>query len=1029
MLKAIAHRPLQACVLVLLSALVSTCAVFTPLYQRALDQASARSELARATAGADLLQVTSDGTIPTTISRTDSPVPALSPAALDHELPASLDRLLAPPIAARFVSLDMPDGTGHPASGPLAWRADACAHVVVVDGSCPSGAGQILVSTADADNFGWRTGTTLPTIEKQPNEALDPAATSTLTVTGVYRPRDDRYWDGWTPIGASGTTPDPGEVLHDLWLTDRETFDGTPVWRNPSTQLDYAVDRKVSVDDLVALGAGVAAYTRDVPARHLYGAPVRARSGLPAIAAAVEKAKDQSRVTIPALMVPLGVLGLVVLWMALGAAVEERRSEVAVARLRGRGVRGAHAHLLRELVPLVLAGVPIGVLAAFGIAWGARSLLLPHGVPVEMRIPVAAAALLAAVAAVATTMMVSARISREPIVALLRRVPVRRPGWGLGTADAVLLTAAVSILGAFATGHLTGPLALVGPAVLALAAGFLLARLLVPVATWLGRRMLRRGAVAPGVAVLQLARRPGMRATIALLTVAAGILVFAADAVSVGSRNRELAAAQQVGSPMVASVTGGGVTGGGVTALLDAVRVARTPAHDMTAVVLHRQLSDADQTNLFVDPDAFRRIATFPDGSATAATGHLAPPTTEPITVVGTRVTARVSTEGFYEGSSRPVDLAVQLLSHDGVPAVVRLGTLPTGTTAPRRMQADVDCAAGCVLTGWRLLTDPANDGIGRVTVAAVRTDTGGRIDLGTTADWPRHDIGEVQARAMDANGTSLTMYVDNPGATEVLLQHRWVPNELPAAVTGSLPEGSDGRRYDGKGLDGVTRPMRVVTRLAWLPSVGSNAALSDLDAATRTGTVLDDQAELQVWFADEDAGALARLRKALEDRSMSVIGVERTSTTRDLLDDTAAGWSLQLGVLAGSAALVVAALGLAVAGAASWRPRTRDLAVLELNGMSARAIRRISLGEQVPAIAAAVLSGAAVGVVAAHYALPTLPLLPEDPPVDLVDLSTEWTTVLVLVPVTVVLLCLVGAAVGAAIVRRTRIDQAVGQR
>jgi hypothetical protein len=161
----------------------------------------------------------------------------------------------------------------------------------------------------------------------------------------------------------------------------------------------------------------------------------------------------------------------------------------------------------------------------------------------------------------------------------------------------------------------------------------------------------------------------------------------------------------------------------------------------------------------------------------------------------------------------------------------------------------------------------------------------------------------------------------------------------------------------------------------------------------------------------------------------MSVIGVERTSTTRDLLDDTAAGWSLQLGVLAGSAALVVAALGLAVAGAASWRPRTRDLAVLELNGMSARAIRRISLGEQVPAIAAAVLSGAAVGVVAAHYALPTLPLLPEDPPVDLVDLSTEWTTVLVLVPVTVVLLCLVGAVVGGAIVRRTRIDQAVGRR
>jgi hypothetical protein len=1022
-LKAIAHRPMQACVIVMLSALVSTCAVFTPLYQRALDQASARSELQRATAGADLLQVVSDGVVPTTINGEDSPIPALSPSALDRELPAKLDRVLVPPVAARFVQLSMPDGTGHPASGSLVWRADACAHVTLLTGACPTGVGQILVSAADAENFGWTTGTTLPTIEEQPKEALDPAATMTLTVTGVYRPTADRYWDGWTPTGASGTTPDRGKVLHDTWLTDRATFDSTPVWRNPSTQLDYAVDPAISVDDLVMLGEGVAAYSRDVPARHLYGAPVRAQSGIPAIAVAVQKAEDQSRVTIPALMVPLGVLGLVVLWMALGAAIEERRPEVAVARLRGRGVRGAQAHLLRELLPLVLLGVPVGVLAAFGLSWAARVLLLPDGVPTEMRMSVAVAVLLAAAVVSATAVVVSAQISREPIVGLLRRVPGRRPGWGLGTADAVLLTAAFSILGAFTTGHLTGPVALAGPAVLALAAGLLLARLLVPVSTWLGRRLLARGTVAPAVAVLQLARRPGVRATIALLTVAAGILAFAVDAVSVGARNRELAAAQQVGAPMVASVTGGGVA-----ALQDAVRAARTPTHDMTAVVLHRQLSDEDQTNLFVDPEAFRRIATFPDdGAAAAATSHLAPPAVEPIRLVGTRVTARVSTENFYEGSSRPVDLALQMLSHDGVPAVVRLGPLPVGTSVPRRMQAEVDCSDGCVLTGWLLLTDPANDGIGRVTVTGLHTDSGGRVDLGTTADWPKHNVGEVRAMAMEADGNSLTMYLDNPGATEVLLQHRWVPTELPTAVTGSLPEDSDGTEYDGKGLDGVTRRMQVVDRLPWLPSVGSNAALSDLDAATRTGSVLDDRTELQIWFADEDAGALARARTALEARQMSVTDVRRTSATRDVLDDTAAGWSLQLGVLAGAAALVVAALGLAVAGAASWRPRTRDLAVLELNGMSMRTLRRISLGEQAPAIAAAVLSGAAVGVVAAHYALPTLPLLPDDPPVDLVDLSTAWPTLLVVVPLTVVVLCVVGALVGGIIVRRTRVDRVVG--
>ena len=64
------------------------------------------------------------------------------------------------------------------------------------------------------------------------------------------------------------------------------------------------------------------------------------------------------------LVAQLLVLIGVVLWMVLVAATDDRRPEVALARLRGRGRRGAAAYLLAELLPLTLSGVAIGVLVA-----------------------------------------------------------------------------------------------------------------------------------------------------------------------------------------------------------------------------------------------------------------------------------------------------------------------------------------------------------------------------------------------------------------------------------------------------------------------------------------------------------------------------------------------------------------------------------------------------------------------------------------------------------------------------------------
>jgi len=1014
-------------VIAALAALVTACAVATPLYQRALDQASTQVQLDHAADGATTLELSSVGILPTIYTGEGKPIPALSARQLEHLLPRSLRPSFRTPIASRSLQVTMPAGTARPTTGSLAWREGGCDHVELVSGRCPAAAGEILVSRADADNFGWTEGTTLPTIEVIPRDALDQAVpTTVLTVTGVYAAPTSAYWDGWHLTGLSATSPDRGVVLHDTWITASATYGPASTWRNPSDQVDLPLDRAhTGVDQLLRIGPAVQTVLDEQRSRPTTSAIVSARSGIPAVARQVRDARDQSRLTIPALMVPLGVLGLVVLWMALGAAVEQRRPEVAVARLRGQGVRGAHAHLLRQLVPLVLAGVPLGLGIAVAASWATRRLLLPGHVPFELRGPVWMALLVAVLAVTTTTVLVSAGLSREPIVALLRRVPVRRSGWGLGTIDAVVVTGAACILGVFATGRLTGPVALAAPAVLALAVGLVLARLLVPVATGVGRRLLGRGSAATGVALLQLARRPGGRATVALLTVSAAILVFAADVVVVGARNRELAASQEVGAPMVATLSGGTVR-----AAQEALSDVDPHGTRTTAVVVQHPLSTADQTNLFVHPDSFLRVASFADrGAARAALGHLGVAPVEPIKVVGTGLSVTVATDNFYEESHREVDLDVLLLGHDGVPRSVPLGRLAsgtTGTTPATTYAAPVDCADGCILTGWKVETDPGNSGSGRILIGPVSTDDG-PVDLGKRSDWTPTKTEGAGIEAIDAGPASLTVFVSNAGSSALVLAHHWIPATLPTVVSGSLPPDSTGRRFTGLGPDGITRPMTAVARLPWLPAATRNATVNDLDLVLRSGMALGDQAELQVWFREQDQHVLAAVTQALAARHVQVTDVARVSRVRSLLDESAATWSTRLGVLVGLACLVVAALGLAIAAAASWRSRARDLAILRLNGVTARDARRTCLREQLPTVAVAVLAGAATGVLAAHYALPTLPLLPAAPPVDLVVLSTAWGAVVVLTVLTALVLGGVGVVVADAVFRRATMDRIGG--
>jgi predicted lysophospholipase L1 biosynthesis ABC-type transport system permease subunit len=157
------------------------------------------------------------------------------------------------------------------------------------------------------------------------------------------------------------------------------------------------------------------------------------------------------------------------------------------------------------------------------------------------------------------------------------------------------------------------------------------------------------------------------------------------------------------------------------------------------------------------------------------------------------------------------------------------------------------------------------------------------------------------------------------------------------------------------------------------------------------------------------------------------VLQVRRESQAVSELEESPAAWSLRLGVLVGVACLLVAILGLLVAGTASWARRARDLAVIRLHGLPAAQARRIALGEQLPVVVVASVAGTLSGLLAAHFSLPSLPILPTAPPVDLLDLSTAWGPVALLAVVPVLALCGLAWALGSLVARRAGFDRIGG--
>ncbi|MBZ5738707.1 FtsX-like permease family protein [Nocardioides mangrovi] len=1012
------YRPGQALALVALAALVAACAVFAPLYDRAMQQALTRTTIDGAPVVASTVQLEASNS-------EDPTIPIPTPEQVADRLPADVRGDFLPPILGYGGDADVIPGQASDPIGSLLWRDGQCDHVTITDGRCPDAAGEVLVSAADAKNFDLEVGATTRVngrLYQRGNSVL--AKTVHLTVVGTYTQEPDDFWIGRLLTGASGTLSQgaggPGHIQHDVWLTPRETFNSSGATAAvTSSWAGYRIDAdQVGVDEVLDLGS-VADELVSLPTPP-GAAPVSVATGIGDLADNVSDQIDQSRVTVPLLMAQLGLLAVVVLWLVLLAVTEQRRPEVALAHLRGRGRRGARRLLLAELLPVTLAGLVPGLVLAVVAAWVARTVALPGDVPLELRLPVVLALVLAAGVLLGITVVASVRVAREPVSDLLRRVPPRQSTWALGAVDAVVVAGCGAVVVLFATGGLEGPVAMVAPALLAVVVGLLLAHLTTPTAGLLGRRQLRRGRLRLGVSILDAARSPATRRTVAIVTLASALAVFSADALLIGERNRADAAEQAAGAPLVADVQGNDLAA--VRSALDEVDPDGT---QVTPVVRVPQPDENAGETLGVLREGFTAVALFPGGAPDQDDwAQLAGPDVDPTVLTGRTFTAEATgatlTSVRVDGTPYPVTLGLDLATPSGEILHTSLGRFD-GTSDRVDLSGTAPCADGCTITGLWVSSLPGATISGTVTIGALQVEpSGDAVPLGPAEGWTA--LNDPSSGSMKPSSTSedqLTVKVDGQGASLLTMPNAWLPTEVPTLTTGSLPPGTSGTDYEITGLDGEKQLAVQVGTLDRVPASGRPTYVADLDTLQR-GRVVASTDQIEVWFAADDDGLLDAVTSALHDRGVSI---ERTTTladVRDGYDASAAAWSLQLAALVGALAILIALLVLVVSAASSWRLRARDLAALRMTGVPTRSIRAMAVAAQLPAVLLGIVAGTVCGLVGAHLVMPTVPLFAVDPEVSTLDLSTAWVAVVVAVAAALVVLGVGSVLIGRALAARS---------
>lgn len=817
-------------------------------------------------------------------------------------------------------------------------RDDICA-TLDVEGRCPAGPGEVMVSEDDLHGLGI-------------GDPVEAPLLGSPEIVGVYSPPTTT--DEWLfPVlfasypfipapNGQPYRPAPFVVAHDvlaglparLWDVRLESRLRVP---------DRLSDR--DFDDLVSDIDQARAVDSPIDGGRLVGtAHVNA---LAPVLVDVRGQREAARSALAPAVVSLVLVALAMILRLQVAAVRLRAPEQALAMLRGVGRRRSWLLALSEPWLLVLASVPLGVLAGYvGAATLARAWLRP-GLPLEVPTSSFVGVALVTGAMVVVSVMAVAQGMRQTIGE--RLAGSHRPGPSSRVVLAaelgvvlLALTLPLTRLGADADG--LGLADLLLPVAVAVAAGLVTTRVVVGLAS----RWTRRGAQRPlsvFVAARAVARRSEGTLLILPVTAAISLAVFAVgvDSVAAGWRASVAATVAPADDVYESPLT--------LDATLQLTRDLDPGGRYVMAA--GRVAIPSTGTVAVVDSSRLGRVgawsAQWLDGRTGSAAAHLLGPAKPVLRIAGKRVA--LSVDSPTAGAT--VVLGVRTVAGD---RTIRLGPLPAGeATLTDEVGA---CEPGCLLRSISV------DGVAAPVVVSHLTVDGAPAspplaDAGWTS---KADDGTPGRPAADAAGE-----VTVPPGTTL----------LPAAAADPLPvlAGVDARGLldddsTTLGTGSITLDVRVAALAESLPFVGPAGVLVDLPSflllsdppwplVTSFVLVRDDAPEPVV-----DALLAAGL--------VRVAGVD---DERRSLDDSAYAQALRLYLVVGAVLLLMALGSLLVSGAVQMPERRRDAAALRVVGVPRRTVALASVWESVVSLGAAAAAGVLAGVAALAVLLPSLDL------------------------------------------------------
>jgi putative ABC transport system permease protein len=934
---AVRTRAAQVLTILVLTVLAAAVAAAGPWYGFAAVGKAADAYLEAAPASQRTVTVTSR------IDTRGDPAGALDRFA--GQVRAGLPKGIGGGLRGLSASINVQAGSSASTTIDLAHRDEFCDRVRL-DGACPAAAGEVAVSHDAARQLGVTTGDVLTVL------TATSAVPLKLTVAGLYARTDPTgtYWS--SRLFRSITGPDP-------MFTVTATFEHKHL-ASPTVAYDVVLPGALLRGD-GGFDLGAALVESD---RFLGQSQLRLSSQATPLHLAIVR----DRATILDGISASGAQLLVLTWFALGLAgwytLRDRRADAALLKLRGVSRSGRlRLALGQHLVPLIggaLIGAPLGYLTAWALAG-------PVPVAVDRQTALAWSAL--AVGAVlagglAVLATVEATVLGRPVSALLQRAGSGRGSWRPALVDVVLLTIAVAALYQVRSADSGDGLGRAAPVLVALAVGLIAARLLNRSADRGGAAALRAGRLRVGLTALRISRSPGSDRLFVLVVVAVALFVTAAGGWAAESTGRTARSESELGASRVLSVTAANRT-----VLLTAVRAADPGGRQAMAVVRNRndtaQILEVDTTRLgsvAAWRPEYGPAGALPDAVAAAALPPL------PL-VTGDRLTLAVRRE-----SGEAVALTLHL-QHEatGEPVKAPFGALRPGDQTVTAPVTGCTAAPGCRLVRWELTTPPAPDGRVRPApagsaVVVRRLDQGANILDGTTlGDIGRWRVGTIGA-AVDlvaAGGTLRLSADENHTEVDRVGVEAWASDHLlplPALLAGPVPD----RWRDDEALlpgYGELTPVQVVSNVAALPAVGGSGLVVDLDSTRRLAADADPGGQFEVWLAP-DAGP--GIVEALTAAGLTVSADTDVAAHTARLGTQGPAVLVRFELLAGIAALLLAAAAVAVAATVDRRSLAEQSAALRLQGLS----RRAAIGTGRAGTATLILAGLSGGLLAALLAV-----------------------------------------------------------